>query len=85
MDNTPVAIGVATEGAPRETWFKIDNFRLTRLAEDALTGLFPDPLPSFRHASTAIYDLSGRKAAFAASGRMQRGIYLRNNKKIFVK
>lgn len=27
-DNTPVRIGVATDGAPSHTWFKIDNFRL---------------------------------------------------------
>ena len=29
-------IGVSTEGAPAETWFKIDNFRLTRTAVLAL-------------------------------------------------
>lgn len=27
-DNAPVTIGVATDGAPSATWFKIDNFRL---------------------------------------------------------
>jgi hypothetical protein len=26
--NSPVTIGVATDGAPSATWFKIDNFRL---------------------------------------------------------
>jgi hypothetical protein len=26
--NAPLTIGVATDGAPRNTWFKIDNFRL---------------------------------------------------------
>lgn len=26
--NAPLEIGVATDGAPRNTWFKIDNFRL---------------------------------------------------------
>jgi hypothetical protein len=30
-DNAPISIGVSTEGAPEETWFKIDNFRLSRL------------------------------------------------------
>ncbi|WP_081783618.1 glycoside hydrolase family 31 protein [Xylanibacter brevis] len=29
-DGLPVTIGVSTEGAPAETWFKIDNFRLYR-------------------------------------------------------
>lgn len=33
-DNTPVSIGVSTDGAPAETWFKIDNFRLYRLTEE---------------------------------------------------
>jgi hypothetical protein len=27
-DNAPVKIGVATDGAPSATWFKIDNIRL---------------------------------------------------------
>ena len=30
-DNAPVKIGVATDGAPSETWFKIDNFRLYKI------------------------------------------------------
>lgn len=30
-DNAPLKIGVATDGAPSATWFKIDNFRLYRL------------------------------------------------------
>ena len=33
-DGDPLAIGVATDGAPRQTWFKIDNFRLYAIAED---------------------------------------------------
>ena len=28
--NEPITIGVATDGAPSATWFKIDNFRLFR-------------------------------------------------------
>ena len=33
-DGAPLTIGVATDGAPRQTWFKIDNFRLYAMAED---------------------------------------------------
>jgi len=32
-DKAPLTIGVATDGAPNSTWFKIDNFRLYRLTE----------------------------------------------------
>lgn len=32
-DKTPLTIGVATDGAPNSTWFKIDNFRLYRVEE----------------------------------------------------
>lgn len=31
-DGSPLTIGVATDGAPRQTWFKIDNFRLYAVA-----------------------------------------------------
>ena len=32
-DKAPLTIGVATDGAPSATWFKIDNFRLYRMTE----------------------------------------------------
>ena len=32
-DSAPITVGVATDGAPAETWFKIDNFRLYRAVE----------------------------------------------------
>ena len=32
-DNVPLTIGVATDGASIETWFKVDNFRLYRVVE----------------------------------------------------
>ena len=32
-DKAPLTIGVATDGAPSATWFKIDNFRLYRVTE----------------------------------------------------
>ena len=33
-DKAPLTIGVATDGAPAETWFKVDNFRLYRVVEE---------------------------------------------------
>lgn len=32
-DGAPLTIGVATDGAPAQTWFKIDNFRLYKVEE----------------------------------------------------
>ena len=32
-DEAPVTLGVATDGAPSATWFKVDNFRLLRVTE----------------------------------------------------
>ena len=32
-DGEPITIGVATDGAPSSTWFKIDNFRLFKVQE----------------------------------------------------
>jgi hypothetical protein len=34
-DGDPLTIGVATDSAPSQTWFKIDNFRLYAVAEDS--------------------------------------------------
>ncbi len=50
-DNRPVTIGVATGGAPAETWFKIDNFRLERIerpvvALDENTGYAAPAVPT---------------------------------------
>ena len=65
-------------------WFKIDNFRLTCLA----IGEFKSPeLPegieelASGNADAAIYDLAGRKVSKVAD----RGIYIQNGKKMFVK
>ena len=33
-DKAPLTIGVATDGAPSATWFKIDNFRLYKVNEE---------------------------------------------------
>ena len=78
-DNIPVTIGVSTEGAPAETWFKIDNFRLTRYPKmptfisDVRRSLSPD-------AADSIYDLMGRRLG----GIPSSGFYIRGGKKFFV-
>ena len=61
-DNAAVKIGVATDGAPAHTWFKIDNFRLYRITDDEhITDIEG---PTIQHkadvAAREYYDLSGR-------------------------
>ena len=74
-DGEQVTIGVATDGAPIETWFKIDNFRLYRPAADAINDI------SIEKSHTGlIYDLSGRIV-----NNPVKGLYISNGKKFFVK
>ena len=74
-----MTIGVSTEGAPAETWFKIDNFRLTRYPQmptfvsDVRRSIIPD-------ANDSIYDLMGRRLG----GIPSSGFYIRGGKKFFV-
>ena len=84
-DNLPITIGVSTEGAPSETWFKIDNFQLYRQADDTATGIQTVPCSSSQTRFGAVYDLSGRKVAHIANGRLPSGIYIMNNRKIVIK
>lgn len=61
-DGVPVIIGVATDAALSQTWFKIDNFRLYA-TEDA--DFVPTVVSSVttlpQVAGTEIYDISGRR------------------------
>ncbi len=80
-DNNPLTIGVATEGAQAETWFKIDNFKLIRH-----TGVpVVDLIEKIHHRSPSeshdIYDLSGRRV----QANLHRGIYVSNGKKFINK
>lgn len=78
-DNRPVTIGVSTGDAPAETWFKIDNFRLTRYPQ---MPTFISALSSRREpvANDNIYDLMGRHL----NGIPASGFYIRGGKKFFV-
>lgn len=61
-DGSPLTIGVATDGAPRQTWFKIDNFRLYAIAEDP-----SDPTPVSTGTSVAKVV---RAEVFSVSGQL---------------
>lgn len=83
-DNTPVTIGVSTEGAPTETWFKIDNFRLARLGDsETPVGIEEHQPASAANAqeTASTYDLFGRRV----SGRLARGIYVSRGRKYISK
>ena len=59
-DNTPVSIGVSTEGAPAETWFKIDNFRLTLLKSSTPTGVNSMATAGRRSLSDGLFLIGGK-------------------------
>jgi hypothetical protein len=84
-DNAPITIGVSTEGAPNETWFKIDNFRLYLLTDEVADGILPTSFSQPHPSSSAIYDLTGRKVSCNLCHRLPHGIYIKNHKKFVVK
>ena len=61
-EGEPVTIGVATDGAPRQTWFKIDNFRLYATADSD-----SDPVEVYseivegRVVRTELFNISGQR------------------------
>ena len=79
-----LSIGVDTSDAPHETWYKIDNFRLYRILQQAAildpTDAISLPrvsLPS----SSATYDLNGR---LISKGEKQPGmIVIKGGKKLY--
>lgn len=74
-DNVPVTIGVATEGAPAETWFKIDNFRLIRYPERTVDTTSIKSIDG-SHSTNAIYDITGRRL----KTKPANGYYIQNGK-----
>ncbi len=81
-DYQPINIGVSTEGASSETWFKIDNFRLYRIGEQIPTGLSTVRPPQSSESTYAIYDLSGRRVV--ESSLRPHSIYISNRKKFIL-
>lgn len=84
-DYETLPVGVATDGAPAETWFKIDNFRLYSVVDPADDPENPDFVAPVVHEaahSGNIYDLSGVRH----SGRhnLKKGIYIENGQKVMV-
>ena len=79
-DNAPVNIGVTTDGAPSETWFKIDNFRLYRVHHPIPTGIERTKNLE-KNAADGIYDLSGRHLLTIPT----KGVCIVNGRKVCLK
>lgn len=79
-DFAPVKIGVTTDSAPNQTWFKIDNFRLYELpADDGPVSVAPPTIqPHTRH--SAVYTLDGVR--YGSLSQAPRGIYVVNGRKV---
>ena len=61
-DGELVTIGVATDSAPTQTWFKIDNFRLYKtIDEDFVPTAINTVSTATKVVGTELYDLSGRR------------------------
>ena len=84
-DNTPLTIGVMTDAAPQETWFKIDNFRLYPQPKE-IVDIIHFPFGEGNMAAThnnhqGTYSLQGQRL----NSTQHKGIYIRNGKKYVVK
>lgn len=76
-------IGVSTCDAPTETWFKIDNFRLYKRAEEEATTTSIREYSSKPHMSqNTIYDMTGRKLSAHAA---RPGLYIIDGRKVVLK
>ena len=89
-DGEPVTIGVATDGAPAQTWFKIDNFRLySTIDDDFVPTSITAAVAEAKVVATEIFDLSGRRLQHRQKGvniireRMSDGT--QNVKKVIIR
>jgi len=74
--------GTQVTGTNRTGKFRVDYFRIERLSGDDEDGIEPVHSSQFTVHSPMTYDLAGRKVV---NGKLQRGIYIRNGKKIIIK
>ncbi|MCM1108250.1 MAG: DUF5110 domain-containing protein [Clostridium sp.] len=81
---SPFSIGVATDNAPSETWFKIDNFRLYSVLNHSDVPDHVGQLIAERQekSPSAIYDLAGMRHD---EGQLKKGIYIGNGRKFVVR
>ena len=89
-DGEPVTIGVATDGAPAQTWFKIDNFRLySTIDDDFVPTSITAAVAEAKVVATEFFDLSGRRLQHRQKGvniireRMSDGT--QNVKKVIIR
>jgi hypothetical protein len=85
-----VTIGVATDSAPTQTWFKIDNFRLySTIDDDFVPTSITAASAEAKVVATEIFDLSGRRLQHRQKGvniireRMSDGT--QNVKKVIIR
>lgn len=65
-NNTKYCIGVATDGAPYDTWFKIDNFRLYMMPLSS--GVDNVIVDTFDSSETIYYNLMGNRVLNPSNG-----------------
>ena len=66
-NNTKYCIGVATDGAPYDTWFKIDNFRLYMMPLSS--GVDNVIVDTFEGSEIIYYNLMGIRVLNPSNGR----------------
>ncbi len=84
-DNETVKIGVTTNGAPNETWYKIDNFRLYKVTEEIIDAIVPVAIGESQYVN--VYNTNGTLIksnvnACDALTDLNRGIYIVGGKKV---
>ena len=78
-----LSVGVDTSDEPHETWYKIDNFRLYRILQQAAIHDPTDAISLPRvslPSSSATYDLNGR---LISRGEKQQGMIIKGGKKLY--
>lgn len=86
-DNQPVTIGVTTDSAPNETWYKIDNFRLYKVTEEIIDAV---KTPTKSHDTVGyvnVYNTNGvivknHVRTAEALDNLARGIYIVGGQKV---